>query len=59
MAVVYCIMCLGKETVYLLSMVPAKMTVYSDDRSGEHGIGVDDNFVLLSCVLDGSVGNFN
>ncbi len=46
----YCIMCLGKETVYLLSMVLAKMTVYSDDRSGEHGIGVDDNLVLLLCV---------
>jgi hypothetical protein len=43
-------MCIGKEMVYLLSMVPAKMTVYSDDRYGEHGIGVDDNFVLLLCV---------
>jgi hypothetical protein len=23
------------------------MTVYSDDRSGEHGIGVDANFVSV------------
>jgi hypothetical protein len=39
-------------------MVLAKMTVYSDARSGEHGIGVDDSFFYHLYVYDGSVVYF-